>query len=634
MEETPYTDEEANGDSSIHYTITQITGLPFTDPTAGDSTATVYHLRGQYSDDTHTAYTMCTFERVCATPIHTLFSVRNLTVHTFYSLVFTQCHVNPAWDAFPVCRCFHYLYRPALMPYAYATTQLERTEARHTAERMAAEVISSKVDWSKADIEPTRPNLEDFQTIASIETTKKPRLYEAIFTADKSISDFNVSFAPPTTVESFDHYWSINKWVQPHHIAHWTQKLLAWQAVYGHWSHACNRRYRPTKLDEHHTILTETYAYRTSRRVTVNDTSIELDCFPPLTGLLHHDSNLPMTDHEKNILQITVQTVKAWVNSVTNSQLTMDDEEVISHLMFAEELYQQYSIEYLNDSSLHNWQLPPPQNIFSLTCFQRLSMTPLYGLFVENAYDSATFRQTAHQHYGFEHRPLTDYQDILMPKLVERDTALQVAAGGAITDAALRAIHLQQCPPQRAILITRPDREIMNKAEMFQHLYRRYGLSIDVVTIDGSTPSRQQAALFAESGLVLSAHSSQMINVVFAHVSTVMIEITAEFYNPDFAQYARSMGIYFRYALGGNVTDPAPEIDPLMIDCLRAMQRCHSDSMCVMAAYDQACLQRGSFPNKHKPFYANVTAVDEAVRQALSHIHWLCYGSWASTHIN
>jgi hypothetical protein len=84
-------------------------------------------------------------------------------------------------------------------------------------------------------------------------------------------------------------------------------------------------------------------------------------------------------------------------------------------------------------------------------------------------------------------------------------------------------------------------------------LQQNYGKTAVVATINGKSSPRDQIELFAKSGLLISSHSSQLINVMFSHPRSAMIEVTPEFHNSDFSEYAHGMGVFFQYALGGKL---------------------------------------------------------------------------------
>ena len=146
--------------------------------------------------------------------------------------------------------------------------------------------------------------------------------------------------------------------------------------------------------------------------------------------------------------------------------------------------------------------------------------------------------------------------------------------------------------------------------------------------VSAATPSSEQAGLFAGAGLIIAAHSSQLINMVFSGVGQAIVEVTPELYNLDFAQYARGVGVHFRYAVGGEVEgweDPGER----MTGCLNAVRACKGgDPWCVRKVRDEVCREDRHFPNKHKPFKADLDAVERAVRQSLGHLLRHCYERW------
>lgn len=241
------------------------------------------------------------------------------------------------------------------------------------------------------------------------------------------------------------------------------------------------------------------------------------------------------------------------------------------------------------------------------TCFARLSLSPTYGLLSQDAADVDRFR--------------------------------------AVTGArmSLPASLDSVCPPRRAVLLTRLDRRILNVAELDAYMLSRHGLTLEHHLITERNSSLEQVALFAETGLILSSHSSQLINVLFSHPSQAIVEISAEFYNVDFAAYAHAVGLWFHYALGGSIPrdateDPRQDLgytfvdDPLMTECVRALQSsCPTgDSHCLMRVSPLVthCGRVSQWPNKQMNFVANLTAIDVAVSLAIEYIEGKCEGKW------
>ena len=136
--------------------------------------------------------------------------------------------------------------------------------------------------------------------------------------------------------------------------------------------------------------------------------------------------------------------------------------------------------------------------------------------------------------------------------------------------------------------------------------------------------SREQISLFASSGLVLSSHSSQLINVLFFPPGGAVVEMAPEFYNADFAEYAHGVGVFFQYALGGTV--PGGDDQPAQRACVERLSHCDGASFCVLEQR-HGCDNR-EFPNKNRDFVANLTAVRIAVKNSIQHLNWLCAGRW------
>ena len=424
-----------------------------------------------------------------------------------------------------------------------------------------------------------------------------------------------------------------------------------------------------------------------------------LECLPELSGVLCHDTYSPLYEHEENIMDISMHALSDWVDSLgddvsahspaaslkpttqwmslhpslpATQSLPAAFSPSFSHsssVVFTNELFTVYSADYLADIEKWNRQLPPPETVHTLSCFSRVSFSPLFGTFVDNAYDAQQWRKRAMRHYGLrEHRTHLFREVRIRPANYTATSQLEVASNSrerrvlalppddvaagplaavtrlvsasvsavrnassvfpSITHSASASIGLTSCPPSSAVLIYRPDRSILNQGELLSFLKQKYNLLVHPTAVDGATTSFEQARIFASAGLILSPHSSQLVNVMFTHSSAAVIEVTGEFYNLDFSRYATSMGVYFRYAIGGHFPAAHQPADPLMVDCVRELHQCEGDNWCIAARAEQYCKQGSFFPNKNLPYYANITAVDIAVRQTLSHLIKHCYGRW------
>ena len=716
---------ETTHDLSVHYHVIVLNLIPYTDDEA-DSSGTSFVIRGRYSDATSFTYPLCTFTRVCLTSSHVLLSFHNLTVHTFYSIALPYCH-DRLYRRFSICGCFHSGYRPVVMPYALEATEEERADAKRVAMSMVQHRFGFGDEWTRdghsaAEQVAVAREIPTVDEMAALPHSS-PRLYADPFVAaavssssvPASDASFSFRYAP-------SHYYSIHKWVNLHHIAHWAQKLLVMQATLGHYHHACRHAYRRLQLGEwshwegierekngpHVTVNGRAEVeelMEEARRPAESQHSpgaYRLECLPELSGVLCHDTYSPLYEHEENIMDISVHALSDWVDELgddvdahspslahspsthwmslhpslpASRSLPAAFSTSFSHsssVLFTNDLFTVYSADYLSDIEKWNRQLPSPTNVHTLSCVARVSFSPLFGTFVDNAYDAQQWRNRAMRHYGLKEHKTHTFREVEIPVVsdfYEPTTANVPAAGGgaarrvlaqtltdgvasttpvlttlavassthnastlpssaSITHSATAAVSMSSCPPSTAILIFRADRAILNQGELLAHLKQKYNLLVHPTAISGSTSSADQARIFASAGLILSPHSSQLVNVMFAHSSAAVIEVTGEYYNLDFARYATSMGVYFRYAIGGHFPGATGEPDQLMVDCVSELHQCAGDNWCIAARAERYCRQYSFFPNKPYPYHANITAVDIAVRHALGHLVKHCYGRW------
>lgn len=333
------------------------------------------------------------------------------------------------------------------------------------------------------------------------------------------------------------HYASFHKYVNRHHIAHWAQKLVLFSSAY-----------------EHSNILPDYVA--------------------PLSGMIFHDTDLPISDHEQAILNMTIQAILSKSTAHTGLQEYLQDIKS-PHNNHA-------------DSNLVFWKELEDRMIASKPmCYDRLTFTRSFGIFSSNSADTVSFRNAAYSMF-----------DIPLP--------------------------VDRCPPRRAVLIYRENRRIINEAEIVKLLKDEFNVNLELQTINQYSTSAQQVSLFASTGLLLSSHSSQMINVLFSRPSSAMIEISAEFYNADFGEYAHGMGVFFQYALGGTVPDGV--IDQGQKQCVQVLNTCQGDSHCILQRRFK-CGHRGG-SNKNLNFIADLNSVRIAVRHSIEHLNWACGGKW------
>ena len=223
---------------------------------------------------------------------------------------------------------------------------------------------------------------------------------------------------------------------------------------------------------------------------------------------------------------------------------------------------------------------------------KRYSMTPHYGIFATHSDDTIAFRSSIYQH--FELQPL------------------------------------RRCPPPQITILYRENRQILNRQAIIDWIKQTYKVDAVIATTNEKMSSYDQVSLFARTGLMLASHSSQVVNVVFSQPGSAVVEIAPEFYNADFAEYAHGMGVFFQYALGGEVdkTDPLRREQPLHEECVQTLSACEGYSWCVVR--ERYKCRANTYPNKNLNFYANMTAVQQAIKNAMGHLDWLCDGRFTT----
>ena len=105
---------------------------------------------------------------------------------------------------------------------------------------------------------------------------------------------------------------------------------------------------------------------------------------------------------------------------------------------------------------------------------QRLSWSPHYGQFSTHSDDTVAFRSAAYARFG------------LPP--------------------------VSRCPPPQITFLYRHDRRVLNRDELVAWIEAEYRMPVVVATVNETTSSAEQVGLFARTGLMLSSHSSQLMN--------------------------------------------------------------------------------------------------------------------------
>ena len=108
------------------------------------------------------------------------------------------------------------------------------------------------------------------------------------------------------------------------------------------------------------------------------------------------------------------------------------------------------------------------------------------------------------------------------------------------------------CPPPRALLLARGElaRRGFANAHVLHTVAAELAVAkLNVVAVGSSDSTAAQAAIFRSAGLIISGHSSQLKNLIFARPHTAVVEITGE-YVPDgtaspFSEGMDELGVHY-----------------------------------------------------------------------------------------
>ncbi|MCJ1297051.1 hypothetical protein MMC34_008620 [Xylographa carneopallida] len=292
------------------------------------------------------------------------------------------------------------------------------------------------------------------------------------------------------------------------------------------------------------------------------------DRLPPVDSMLFHDTDSGVNEHMQVILNASLASA-------------LDDTTLLhnqaTRIVWASDIEQR---------SAKGGYVP----------LRRYSMTPHYGIFATHSDDTIAFRSSVYEHF---HLP-----------------------------------PLRRCPPPQITFLYRENRHVLNRQAILDWIRATYRVDAVVATTNGEMSSAEQVALFARTGLMIASHSSQVVNVVFSQPGSAVVEVAPEFYNADFAEYAHGMGVFFQYALGGEVdrADAQRREQPLHEECVRVLSACEGFSWCVVRErYKCPPMKEPGWnynANKNLAFNANMSAVQQAIKNAMGHLDWLCDGQF------
>lgn len=102
------------------------------------------------------------------------------------------------------------------------------------------------------------------------------------------------------------------------------------------------------------------------------------------------------------------------------------------------------------------------------------------------------------------------------------------------------------CPPYKAVLILRNqgygNRRLVGESIIFKVL-QKHNISLDRVIISSRNSSITQAKVFNSYGLIISPHSSQLTNLLYAQKKSVLIVPSPFFYEDVFFNLANVLGL-------------------------------------------------------------------------------------------
>ncbi|KAJ3055724.1 hypothetical protein HDU99_007510, partial [Rhizoclosmatium hyalinum] len=184
------------------------------------------------------------------------------------------------------------------------------------------------------------------------------------------------------------------------------------------------------------------------------------------------------------------------------------------------------------------------------------------------------------------------------------------------------------CPPRKAAIVIRQSgmglRKITNLDKVIKVLKKATNLpQIDIIAPSEKHSLREQAEMFSAYGLIISSHSSQLANMIFAHTNSVVIEV-----GPIYKRAFRHLGEMsrlkyinsFRHRPVNVPVGISKQFDGLLKTCdfERMMHEMHF--RCNLTAEEHVLLSRADFVVHLKRFR-------DAVEEGLMHLNSVCSSS-------
>ncbi|KAJ3307488.1 hypothetical protein HDU76_004633 [Blyttiomyces sp. JEL0837] len=207
------------------------------------------------------------------------------------------------------------------------------------------------------------------------------------------------------------------------------------------------------------------------------------------------------------------------------------------------------------------------------------------------------------------------------------NTSVGIAMGLANIDIGgeVSGAKRSSCPPQRTIILKRKRghglRWILNQNDMIELMQNKGIHEIDVVQISEDHSLQEQAQIFASFGLMISSHSSQLANLVFAHENAVVIEAS-----PIFKPAFRHLGIMSRLKYINSVGHMPEENEAPILEAIKA-RGCDLEKMIEVAGYDCNITREEREPLKMANFYMDLAVFERQLDESLAHLEEVCKGS-------
>ncbi|KAI8835468.1 hypothetical protein BJ741DRAFT_608061 [Chytriomyces cf. hyalinus JEL632] len=183
------------------------------------------------------------------------------------------------------------------------------------------------------------------------------------------------------------------------------------------------------------------------------------------------------------------------------------------------------------------------------------------------------------------------------------------------------------CPPRKAAIVTRKSgvglRRITNLNDTIRLLHKKGIIEIDIISPSEQDTLYEQALQFSGYGLLVSSHSSQLTNLVFAHNNSVVVEVSPV-YKHAFAHLGRVSGTKYLNSVGH-----APEgVSETVKELFQSVKKkCDLGRMireplfrCGLSREDHVMLSRTDFR-------LDLEVFERAVDEGLAHLESVCSSS-------